>query len=163
MAIMRNLYIGRTFIKPYQTLRFFEASLKYSVIKELVENKRIVLIDDSIVRGTTSKVISSILRANGVKEIHLRICSPPIIYPCFYGIDIPKRSELIAFNKNIDEIAKELRVDSLKYLTIDNLREVAKLTNMSFCTACFTGEYPTKIDSKFDKFQFEKRIFQLAI
>jgi amidophosphoribosyltransferase len=148
MGFVRNHYVGRSFIKPSQTLRELTAQLKLTVIKEVVKGKEIVLIDDSIVRGTTSKRIIASLRKAGAKKIHFALYCPPIIAPCYYGIDTPMKDNLIAAQKSIEEIRKYLHVDSLTFLSLDSLIKSCSLNNScknDFCSACFTDKYPTKI------------------
>ena len=118
-ARFRNHYVGRTFIEPKQSIRNFGVKVKLNPVREILQGKRIVLVDDSIVRGTTSKKIVKIIRAAGAKEIHMRITSPPIIAPCYYGIDIPTRHELLAYSKSVEEISKFIGADSLGYLSLD--------------------------------------------
>ncbi len=141
LGLIRNHYVGRTFIQPEQSLRDGNVRLKFNTVKGVLKGKRIVVVDDSIVRGSTMKQLVKMLRKVGVREIHLRICSPPIKFPCFYGIDTPARSELIASSHNVEEIREYLEVDSLEYLTIDDLRSVVDDPG-NFCYACFNGEYP---------------------
>jgi len=147
MGFVRSHYIGRTFIQPAQVLRDNAVKLKLSPVRELLKGKRIILIDDSIVRGTTSRRICSMLRDIGVKEIHMAISSPPIISPCYYGIDTPSKSELIAATRPLDGVRRFLGVDSLHYLSVDGLLRAVggEEKKPSFCTACFTGDYPTPI------------------
>jgi amidophosphoribosyltransferase len=146
MGLIRSRYIGRTFIQPAQVLRDNSVNLKLSPVKEALRGKRIVLVDDSIVRGTTSRRLCRSLRKAGVAEIHMAISSPPIVSPCYYGIDTPRKSELIAANKTVDEIRKFLGVDSLTYLSLEGtLRACRGQTQGTFCSACFTGEYPTRL------------------
>lgn len=145
IGLTRSHYIGRTFIEPEQKIRDFGAKVKYNVIKNAVFNKRVVLVDDSIMRGTTSKKLIKMLRKAGAKEIHLRISAPPTRFPCFYGIDIPTRNELIASSHTVEEIKKHLRVDSLGYLSIENALKAMEVENAPkshWCYACFSGEYP---------------------
>ncbi|MDR3257002.1 MAG: amidophosphoribosyltransferase [Endomicrobium sp.] len=147
-GFVRNHYVGRSFIKPSQTLRDLTASLKLRPIKEVVYGKEIVLIDDSIVRGTTSKRLINILKEVGVKKIHFALSCPPIISSCYYGIDTPSKEHLIAANNSIEEMRKYLSVDSLTFLTLDNLVKACSFSSKKddvFCAACFTGKYPTKI------------------
>ncbi len=143
MGLIRNHYIGRTFIQPLQAQRDLGVKLKLNPVKNLLKGKRIIVIDDSIVRGTTSRKIIRMLREAGAREVHLRISSPPVTHPCFYGIDTPAQKELIASQKasSIEEIRRELEADSLGYLSIEGLREVVGHSD-NFCYACFTGEYP---------------------
>lgn len=142
-AFVKNSYIGRTFIKPDQNERNIAVKLKLNVLKEVVRNKIIVLIDDSIVRGTTSREIISLLKDAGAKAVHIRISSPPFMWPCYFGIDVPKREELIAYNYNKDEICKMLGADSLEYLRINRLNQL--VDGLSICKGCFTGKYPCHI------------------
>lgn len=142
-AFVKNRYIGRTFIKPDQDSRTLAVKLKINVLKELVNNKRIILIDDSIVRGTTSKEIITLLKDAGAKEIHIRISSPPYLWPCYFGIDVPEREELIAYQHSKEEIRKILGADSLEYLRVERLPEL--VDNLHICKGCFTGKYPINI------------------
>jgi amidophosphoribosyltransferase len=139
MGLIRNHYIGRTFIEPTSSIRHFGVKLKLNPIKSVIKNKNIVVIDDSIVRGTTSRKIVKMLKAAGAKEVHMRIPSPPIIYPCLYGIDTPNRKELIASTHSMSEIKKYINVDSIEYLSIDGL--LSCVDSAKFCNACFTGNY----------------------
>jgi amidophosphoribosyltransferase len=144
-GLIRSHYIGRTFIEPEQKIRDFGAKIKYNVVRSAVKDKRVVVVDDSIMRGTTSKKLIKMIRRAGAKEIHLRISAPPTKYPCFYGIDIPTRHELIASSHTIEEIQKYLRVDSLGYLSIENALKAMEIENTpsnQWCHACFTGDYP---------------------
>ncbi len=144
-GLIKNKYVGRTFIQPTQELREMAVRLKLNVLKATVEGKRVVLIDDSIVRSTTSRKIISILRQAGAKEIHLRVSSPPVKYPSFYGIDTPSKEELIASNKSIDEIRDIIGADSLCYLTVDELVESIGFKRDELCLDVFTGQYPVEI------------------
>jgi amidophosphoribosyltransferase len=147
LGLVRNHYVGRTFIEPEQNIRHFGVKLKLGAVKSIIAGKRVVLVDDSIVRGTTSKKIVRMLRDAGAKEIHMRISSPPTKWPCFYGIDTPTRSELIAAKKSIKEIKNYIGVDSLKYLSVDSLYWFEKQSEREwFCDACFTGKYPVGSD-----------------
>lgn len=142
-GLIRNHYVGRTFIEPKQSIRNFGVKVKLNPVKEILRGKRIVLVDDSIVRGTTSKKIVQIIRSAGAKEIHVRITSPPIIGPCYYGIDTPTRRELIGFMKSVEEIKSFIGADSLGYLNLEALLRAVE-DNERFCTACFTDRYPTE-------------------
>jgi len=155
MGLIRNHYVGRTFIEPNQAIRDFGARLKYNAVKESMEGKRIILIDDSIVRGTTMRKIVKMLRNVGAKEVHLRITSPPIISPCFYGMDFPSRKELIAATHSLEEIKTYLRVDSLSYLSVEGMMEAVKGTPQGHCTACFTAKYPVPFDEETEKYSLE--------
>ncbi|MDR1856780.1 MAG: amidophosphoribosyltransferase [Desulfovibrio sp.] len=140
-AMIRNHYVGRTFIQPSQSMRSFGVRVKINPVRPMIEGKRICIVDDSIVRGTTMMTRVKKLRELGAREVHIRISSPPVKYPCYYGIDFASRGELIAARYTIDEIRRRLDVDSIHYLTIDGLRH-AVLHPENYCVACFTGEYP---------------------
>ena len=158
IGLIRSHYIGRTFIQPGQMNREIGVKIKFNVVKGVIEGRTIVVVDDSIVRGTTSKQLIHLLKEAKPKSIHLRISSPPITHPCFYGMDFPSKEELIAhkLDKNIDLIKNYLEVDSLEYLTIEEmLNAVSEVGKQNLCTACFSGIYPTKIDSKFKKEIYE--------
>lgn len=142
MGFIRSHYVGRTFIEPKQSIRDFGAKLKYNAVREAVAGKRVVLVDDSIVRGTTSRKLVRMLKRAGVKEIHMRISSPPIINPCLYGIDTPTKAELIAATHSVEEITKYLEVDSLRYLSLEGMIAATGMERNEFCNACFTGKYP---------------------
>ena len=157
MAFIKNKYIGRSFILNNQEKRQKAVALKLNPIKQNVEGKRIVLIDDSIVRGNTIKRTIKRLREFGAKEIHLRIASPMFIDVCYFGTDIDKKDKLIANIKTKEEIRLDIGVDSLEYLDLENLKEIAKGSNMEdFCFGCFTGEYPIEVPKTLDKDVFEK-------
>jgi amidophosphoribosyltransferase len=158
IGLIRSHYIGRTFILPGQKAREVGVKIKFNTVKGVLENKTVVLIDDSIVRGTTSKQLVKLLREANPKEIHLRISSPPMISPCYYGMDFPSKDELIAnkFNSDIEEIRKYLEVDSLEYLTIDELLEaMIDHSPDDFCSACFSGKYPIEVDMNMTKEVYE--------
>jgi len=142
LGMIRNHYIGRTFIEPEQRIRHFGVKIKLNPVRELLRGKRIVTVDDSIVRATTSRKINKMFRNAGAKEVHVRISSPPITHPCFFGIDTPKKSELIASSHNIKEIQKFINATSLHYLSLEGLKKCAREDAESFCYACFTGDYP---------------------
>lgn len=144
MGIIRSHYIGRTFIEPSQSIRDFGAKIKYNTVRSVLEGKRVIVVDDSIVRGTTIRKIVKMIRTAGAKEIHLRIASPVWIEPCYYGIDTPERSKLIGATHNLEEIQRHLRVDSLHYLSIEGLMEAVGAEEKDFCNACFSGRYPLK-------------------
>ncbi len=147
MGLMKNRYIGRTFIKPEQSERDLAVRMKLNPVTNLVKDKRLVLLDDSVVRGTTSKKIVEMLKYKGAKEVHLRITSPPVKGPCYYGIDTSERSQLIAAQKTLDEVREYIGADSLKYLSIEGLyRAVDRKTG--FCTACFDGQYPIEVSAR---------------
>jgi amidophosphoribosyltransferase len=144
-AIVKNGYIGRTFIKPSQSERMKSVRIKLNPIADMVKGKRVVMIDDSIVRGTTVDRIVTMLRDAGAKEVHMRISSPPFMWPCYYGTDIPSRGELIACNHTIEEITKLSGADSLGYLPVESLHEMINYAPVGFCDGCFTGKYPAEI------------------
>ena len=144
-GLIRNHYVGRTFIEPEQRVRDFGVKLKLNPVRNLLEGKRIILIDDSIIRGTTSRKIVRMVRSAGAKEVHLRISCPPTISPCFYGVDTPRKQELIAANNSIEEIRRFIEADSLAYLSLDGLQKACNGGEGNhFCVACYTGEYPTQ-------------------
>lgn len=157
MGFIKNKYIGRTFISPTQALRESEVNIKLNPIRTAVEGKRVVLVDDSIVRGTTSKRIVNLLRAAGAKEVHMRISAPPFIAACYYGTDIDDPSKLIANNHSVDEIAALIGADSLGYLSLADVEKLADQTAPGFCTACFSGKYATGIPTG-GKDRFERKI-----
>jgi amidophosphoribosyltransferase len=142
MGLIRNHYVGRTFIEPQQAIRHFGAKVKLNPVKHFLRGKRVVVVDDSIVRGTTGQKIVTMLKAAGAKEVHVRISSPPSISPCFYGIDTPSKRELIAANQSVEEIRDYLGADSLAYLSLHGLLQAVSPDGHRFCTACFTGDYP---------------------
>ena len=143
-GLIRNHYVGRTFIEPRQTVRDFGVKLKLNPVRSLLEGKRVVLIDDSIVRGTTSRKIVRMIRNAGAKEVHMRISCPPTISPCFYGVDTPSKRELIAANKSVEEIREFIGADSLAYLSLEGLKTACgEGEKTTYCTACYTGMYPT--------------------
>lgn len=153
----RNHYIGRTFINPIQEMRTFKVKVKLNPIREIVQGKRVVVIDDSIVRGNTSKSRVNLLRKAGAKEVHLRISCPPHVSPCFYGIDFPSKEELIAANNSVEKIKEYLGVESLGYLSEEGLLSAVSFPKDNYCTACFTGKYPTQILDEMDKFKLERQ------
>jgi amidophosphoribosyltransferase len=142
MGLIRNHYVGRTFIQPQQAIRHFSVRIKLNPVRSVLEGKRVVLVDDSLVRGTTSRKIVKMVRAAGAKEVHVRISCPPTISPCFYGVDTPSRSELIAATQQLDEIRDFIEADSLAYLSLDGLLRAVKPHGQSYCTSCYTGVYP---------------------
>ena len=144
-GLVRNHYVGRTFIEPRQSIRSFGVRIKLNPVRDLINGKRVVLIDDSIVRGTTSKKIVRMVREAGAKEIHVRISCPPTISPCYYGVDTPNKSELIAANMSVEEIRKFIEADSLGYLSLEGMIAATGLSPDSSCVACWNGQYPTRI------------------
>jgi amidophosphoribosyltransferase len=146
-ALIRNHYVGRTFIEPSQSIRDFGVKLKLNPIRHLIEGKRIVLVDDSIVRGTTSRKIVRMVRSAGAREVHLRISCPPTISPCYYGVDTPTKNELIGANNSVEEIRRYVEADTLSYLSHEGLQRAIGSDSGQYCYACYTGEYPTDIIS----------------
>jgi amidophosphoribosyltransferase len=144
LGLIRNHYVGRSFIEPTQELRDIKVLMKLNPNPAVLKGKRVVVIDDSLVRGTTSKKIVSMLRKAGAKEVHMRIASPPVIGPCYYGIDTPTKEELIATKFSVQEIAKFIGADSLKYLSLEGLKSCVEDPE-DFCTACFSGQYPLEV------------------
>jgi amidophosphoribosyltransferase len=144
-GLVRNHYVGRTFIEPKQSIRSFGVRIKLNPVRHLIENKRIVLIDDSIVRGTTSKKIVRMVREAGAKEIHVRISCPPTVSPCYYGVDTPNKSELIAANMSVKEICQFIEADSLGYLSMEGMQEATGVRADESCVACWNEQYPTRI------------------
>jgi amidophosphoribosyltransferase len=144
VGLIKNKYIGRTFIQPDPSMRDFGVRVKLNAVREVVAGRRIVLVDDSIVRGTTSRQIVRLLRQVGAREVHVRISSPPIRHACFYGIDTSNRGELIASRLSVEEIRREIEADSLGYLSVEGLVEGLGLPRPHLCLACLTGAYPTE-------------------
>jgi amidophosphoribosyltransferase len=142
MGLIRNHYVGRTFIEPQQSIRHFGVRVKLNPVRSILEGKRVILVDDSIVRGTTSRKIVKMVKAAGAKEVHMRISCPPTISPCFYGVDTPHRAELIAATHSTEEIRKYLNADSLSYLSLEGLLHAVGNGSTSYCTSCYTGVYP---------------------
>ena len=144
IGLIRNHYVGRTFIDPQQKIRDLDVKVKFNPVKGVLKGKRVIVVDDSIVRGTTCKKLVKLIRDAGAKEVHFRVSSPPIISPCFFGIDMPTKSELIGANYSVEEIEKLLGVDSLRYLSLEGMLSMPSLPNTTFCSGCFTGKYPLK-------------------
>jgi len=157
-GLIRNHYIGRTFIQPKQLIRDFGARIKYNPVKGVLKGKSVVVVDDSIVRGTTSKALVSMIRGAGAREVHLRIASPPVKYPCYYGIDTPNRTKLIASHSSVDEMARFIGADSLGYLSLEGMLSIEGLPKTTFCTACFNGVYPIKPEEMPDEEIMKKTI-----
>ena len=153
-AFVKNSYVGRTFIKPKQSSRESSVRVKLNVLKEAVAGKRIIMIDDSIVRGTTSDRIVKMLRDAGATEVHVRISSPPFLWPCYFGTDIPEREQLIAYNRTIDEIREIIGADSLGYLDVERLEELSE--GLSICKGCFNGIYPLEPPKEDIRGSYEK-------
>ena len=144
LALIRNHYVGRTFIQPTQSGRDAKVKVKYNAVREILDGKSVVMVDDSIVRGTTTRGLVALIRAAGAREVHMRVSSPPITGPCYYGIDTPDREQLIAARHSVDGIAKEIGVDTLGYLSLDGMLNAVPQGPDGFCHACFSGKYPTK-------------------
>lgn len=154
LALIRNHYVGRTFIKPEQSGRDAAVQVKYNPVREVLAGKRVVMVDDSIVRGTTTRGLVAMVRAAGATEVHMRVSSPPVTGPCYYGIDTPNREDLIAANYSVDEIARHIGVDSLGYLSLDGMLNAVPNGPDGFCHACFSGDYPTAPPTDPDKLRF---------
>ena len=154
-GLIKNRYVGRTFIEPDQRIRDLGVKLKFNPLPQMLDGKRMVVVDDSIVRGTTTPSVVRLLKKAGAKEVHMRICAPPIRYPCFFGVDMATRRELIAAQKTIPEIRDFIGADSLGYMSIEGLIEAVALPRDIFCLACFTGDYPIPIQLEMDKLALE--------
>jgi amidophosphoribosyltransferase len=154
LALIRNHYVGRTFIQPTQAGRDAKVKVKYNPVREVIAGKSVVMVDDSIVRGTTTRGLVALVRAAGAREVHLRVSSPPVTGPCYYGIDTPSREELIAANLTPEQIATHLGVDSLGYLSLDGMLEAVPGGPHGFCHACFSGDYPTPPPTDPDKLRY---------
>ncbi len=161
MGFVRSHYVGRTFISPGQEVRDLAVKLKLSVVREAVRNKRVVIVDDSIVRGTTTKGKIKAIRQAGATEIHMRVSCPPIRFPCFYGVDFPTKEELLAHGKDLQQIKEFLEVDSIGYISIEGLLACASLPKENYCTACWTGIYKIPITTVVNKFTMERYQMQL--
>jgi amidophosphoribosyltransferase len=161
MGFVRSHYVGRSFIAPTQELRELSVTLKLAVIKEVVKDKRIVVVDDSVVRGTTTRGKIRALRQAGAKEIHMRVSCPPIRYPCFYGIDFPTKEELLAHGRDLEQIGEFLEVDSIGYISLDGMLSCASLPKDHYCTACWSGKYRLPVDVSVNKFSLER--YQMSI
>ncbi len=156
IGLIRNHYVGRSFIDPDQKIRDLDVKVKFNPVKGVIKGRRVVLVDDSIVRGTTSKKLVQLVRSAGAKEIHFRVSAPPIVSPCFFGIDMPTRRELIASKKSVEEIRRYLKVESLGYLSVDGMTSMPSLPDTDFCVGCFTANYPIKQIESQDKMRLEK-------
>ncbi len=154
-GLVKNRYVGRTFIQPDQRMRDLGVRRKLNTLPELIENKRIIVVDDSIVRGTTTPHVVSLLKKGGAKEVHLRICAPPIVAPCHFGVDMATRKELIAANMSVEEIREFVGADSLGYLSHEGILRAVNISKQNVCMACFTGEYPIPVQLEMDKLALE--------
>jgi amidophosphoribosyltransferase len=155
-GLMKNRYVGRTFIQPDQRIREAGVHLKFNPVSETLEGQRVIVVDDSIVRGTTTPRVVKMLRHAGAREVHMRICAPPIQHPCYFGVDMASRSELIAAQMSVEEIERHIDADSLGYLSLDGLMRAVDMGQEGFCLACFTGEYPIPIQLALDKLGLER-------
>jgi amidophosphoribosyltransferase len=144
-GLVRNHYVGRTFIEPKQSIRSFGVRIKLNPVRHLIQGRSVVLIDDSIVRGTTSKKIVRMVREAGAREVHMRISCPPTLSPCYYGVDTPNKSDLIAAQMSVEEICRFIEADSLGYLSLEGMLAATGIEPDSACVACWTGRYPTRI------------------
>ncbi|MBS1347885.1 MAG: amidophosphoribosyltransferase, partial [Firmicutes bacterium] len=158
IGFIKNKYIGRTFIQPGQEEREKLVRIKLNVITSTVRDKRVVMIDDSIVRGTTGARIVRLLREAGAKEVHMRVTAPPFIHSCYFGTDISDRDYLVANHRTVEETAKEMGLDSLGYFDVNSLEDIPDNYRGGICTACFTGKYPIDISEAIDKLELEKRL-----
>ncbi len=155
---MKNRYVGRTFIQPDQRLRDRGVQLKFNPLPELLEGRRVIVVDDTIVRGTTTPRVVAMLRKAGAREVHMRITSPPIQHPCFYGVDMATRGELIAAHETTEQIRQHIGADSLGYLSLESTAAATGQQEDALCTACFTGNYPREVPLQLDKFVLESGI-----
>ncbi|MFQ6114689.1 MAG: amidophosphoribosyltransferase, partial [bacterium] len=155
IGLIRNHYVGRTFIHPEQMVRDFNVLVKFNPVEGVLKGRRVVVVEDSIVRGTTLKQLTKMLRKAGAKEVHVRVSSPPIVSPCYYGMDFPTKEELIASNKSVEEIREYLGVDSLGYLSLEGMISACSDGQSGFCDACFTGNYPLPPQEDITKLQHE--------
>ncbi len=155
-GLIKNRYVNRTFIKPDQAGRDAAVQMKLNAVREFIEGKRVVVVDDSIVRGTTTPTVVSLVRRSGASEVHVRICAPPIMHPCYFGVDMATRAELIAARKTEDEIRAHIGADSLGYLSMPGLQKAVNTPSQEFCLACFSGEYPIPVQLELDKLALER-------
>jgi amidophosphoribosyltransferase len=161
LGLIRNHYIGRTFIQPKQTMRHFNVTMKFNPVGGVLSGKRVVVVEDSIVRGTTLKILAQLIRRAGAKEVHVRVSSPPIRHPCYYGMDFPTREELIASSMSVKQIREHLEVDTLGYLSLEGLLNAVPAEGRGYCTACFGGGYPVPVEKIFSKTQYEKPVQEI--
>jgi amidophosphoribosyltransferase len=162
LGLIRNHYIGRTFIQPQQSIRNFSVKVKFNPVEGVLNGRRVVVVEDSIVRGTTLQTLSQFIRKAGATEVHIRVSSPPIRYPCFYGMDFPTREELIASSRSVEEIRKFLGVDTLGYLSMEGMLSSVPGVAQDYCTACFNGAYPIPVNDVVDKIHFDKPFQETA-
>lgn len=154
-GLMKNRYVGRTFIAPDQRMRDLGVKMKFNPMPDILREKRVVLVDDSIVRGTTTPKVINLLRKAGAREVHMRVCAPPICHPCFFGVDMASRWELIAAQKSVEKVREYIGADSLGYISLEGLVKAIGLPKDNFCTACFTGDYPIPVQLELDKLALE--------
>ncbi len=156
LGLIRNHYVGRTFIHPQQDMRDFSVRVKFNTVKGVLQGRRVVVVEDSIVRGTTLRQLVSLIRQAGAREIHVRVSAPPILSPCYYGMDFPSKTELIANNNSLEEIREYIQADSLAYLSLEGLLASVSHEAGGYCTACFTGDYPVPVEEAYNKLVHEK-------
>jgi amidophosphoribosyltransferase len=161
-GLIKNRYVGRTFIAPDQRMRDLGVKMKFNPLRDILNEKRVVLVDDSIVRGTTTPKVINLLRKAGAKEVHMRVCAPPIRHPCFFGVDMASRWELIAAQKSVEGVREYIGADSLGYLSIDGLVKSVGLPKDNCCMACFTGDYPIPVQLQMDKLALETSLIKPA-
>ena len=154
-GLLKNRYVGRTFIQPDQRLREMGVRLKFNPLKEMLEGKRIIVVDDSIVRGTTTPHVIKLLKKSGAKEVHFRVCAPPIMWPCHFGVDLATRKELVAANYTVEQIREFVGADTLGYLSHEGLLKAVNKSKSNYCMACFTGDYPVPVQLEMDKLALE--------
>jgi amidophosphoribosyltransferase len=162
LGLVKNSYVGRTFIQPSQTIRQLGIRLKLNPLREIIEGKRIIVVDDSIVRGNTQRAIVRMLREAGAREIHVRISSPPVEWPCYYGIDFASRAELIASGLEVEEIRRSIGADSLNYVSMEGLIAATTIAEDKLCTACFTGTYPIAVPTDMSEGKMRLEITEKA-
>ncbi|OPX33274.1 MAG: amidophosphoribosyltransferase, partial [Candidatus Latescibacteria bacterium 4484_181] len=156
LGLIRNHYIGRTFIEPRSEIRDIMVRIKFNPVSGLLKGKSVVVVEDSIVRGTTMRNLAGLIREAGAKEVHVRVSCPPLRFPCYYGIDFQTKDELIASSKTVEQIRNFLQVDSLGYLSLEAMLEAMPGTQENYCVACFTGDYPVEPEAKVGKFLLER-------
>ena len=155
LGLIRNHYVGRTFIHPQQDMRDFSVRVKFNAVRGVLNGRRVVLVEDSIVRGTTLRQLVRLVRNAGAAEVHVRVSAPPIIAPCYYSMDFPRKGELIAATMSVEQIRTYLECDSLAYLSMESLMNSVSSEEGGYCTACFSGEYPIQVEDNIDKLQHE--------
>jgi amidophosphoribosyltransferase len=156
-GLVKNRYVGRTFIQPDQRIREAGVSLKFNPLPEVLRGKRVVVVDDSIVRGTTTPRVVSLLRRAGATEVHMRITAPPIVSPCFFGVDMATKWELIAASKSVEEVRQHIGADSLGHLSVEGLVQSTRQSEQTLCNACFTGRYPIDVQMQMDRLELVER------